>query len=63
MAKYLITVNATSVEGWQRYYVEAESRDEARLKFEKGEGEFVDQELEVQDYSFDSVTEAETPEC
>jgi hypothetical protein len=47
--RYTFNVDATSVSGSQTYYVDAESEQEAREIVEGGGGEFVCEELEVQD--------------
>ncbi len=45
--KWLITVRVEKAEGWQQFTVEAANEKEAARKFKSGEGEFVDQEVEV----------------
>ncbi len=47
MSKYEINVDVSDVRGWQIFHVEANSEEEAIEKFENGEGEFVEQELEI----------------
>jgi hypothetical protein len=47
--KYRITVPVKCVSGYQIFDVEAKDEDEAMELFNGGEGEFVDEELEVTD--------------
>ena len=47
--RYTFNVEATSVMGYQVYFVDAETEEQARTEVEKGGGTFVLEELEVQD--------------
>lgn len=49
MKRYTFTAQATSAYGSQTYYADAENEEEAREIVERGDGVFVDEELEVQD--------------
>ena len=59
MKRYTFNVDATSVHGSQTYFVDAESEDEAREVVESGGGEFVCEELEVQDLEAFTLVEVE----
>lgn len=47
--RYTYTAQVTSVYGSQTYYADAETEEEARKIVESGQGEFLSEELEVQD--------------
>jgi len=47
--RYTFVVDATSVVGNQTYYADADSEEEALEAVKRGDGVFVDEELEVQD--------------
>ena len=49
MKRYIFVAQATSVYGSQTYYADAETEQEALEIVERGDGVFVDEELEVQD--------------
>ncbi len=49
MKRYFFTVETTSVVGWQMYSADAASEAEALEIVKGGGGEFVEEELEVQD--------------
>ncbi len=64
--KFHITLEATHVVGWQCFAVEAASREEALQVFASQGGEYVDQELEIQELSvpdLGDVTEVEGGEA
>ena len=47
---FYCTTSVNSAAGWQQWRVAAEDLEEAKLIFAKEGGEFVDEELEVQDF-------------
>jgi hypothetical protein len=49
MKRYTFVADALSVHGSQTYFVDAASEEDARKLVEKGQGEFLYEELEVQD--------------
>ena len=58
MKRYTFTAQASSVYGTQTYYVDAETEEEAKDAVERGDGVFVEEQLEVQDldeFNLDSV--------
>ncbi len=49
LKEYLVTVSVKAARGTQMYTVNATSAEDAVSRFHNGEGEFVDQEIEVTD--------------
>jgi len=47
MPNFRVRCDVDNVNGYQSWIVEASSKEEAILKYEKGEGEFEAEELEV----------------
>ena len=45
--RYFFSTEVTSVQGWQEFYIDADSEEEARELLDQGEGEFSAEELEV----------------
>ncbi len=54
MKTFMITAEVRRVMGYQVFQVEAKNEKEAREKFESGECDFVEEELEV--VSLDNIT-------
>lgn len=55
MPKFIITLRVNQASGYQEYEIEAETEAEAKKLFEDGEGEFLHEEIEVIDTTFDSI--------
>lgn len=63
--KYRCTRDAISVGGDQEFEVEADSIEEAREKFARGEGEFVADNTEISclsPYDLDSIWQEDSPD-
>jgi len=56
MHKYMIPVCVTKAEGQQTFSVEADSPEEAIEAFKNGEGELVEEEIEVTDLDTESIS-------
>ena len=52
---YHITIPVDSVNGFQIWQVEANSEEEAIQMFQNGEGEFLDEEVEVESLDMDNL--------
>lgn len=55
MQEYLITCSITAARGTQEWLVKADSEEDAKARFGKGEGQCIDEEMEVMDLEVDSV--------
>lgn len=65
MKRYVAIRHIASASGTQLFEVEANSKEEAFRKFENGEGNFVEEEIEVEsleELTIDDVHEEEQPE-
>jgi hypothetical protein len=60
--KFEVAVNITKCQGWQSWIVEAEDEAEAKAKWEKGEGEFDCEEINVTSLDRNSITIREIKE-
>lgn len=55
MPKFLVTTSVTAAAGHQYWEVEADSIEEAKIKFDEDGGEFINEEVEVTDIEFESI--------
>lgn len=56
--RYLIRADVLRARGTQTLAIEANSADEARTKFDTGEGDVIDEEFEVDTYGALDIQEA-----